>query len=219
MKTLSILAIFATLPLSAERKPLPGQAGNDDVELVASVIVNRDEIKDALGADLGAGYVIARMKVTPKTDKPLPISLDDFTMVSGKDGQRSVALEPGQIAGKGALVVKPATNQPGGYGTATNGPIWGGVGPIGMGTGNRRAADPGVDTKVESGKDEKDNPLLAVLKAKVLPEKESTDPVEGLLYFPIDGKIQPKDLRIIYTGQGGRLIIEFANPPKKKKDK
>ncbi len=217
MKSLLTLAILATLPLCAERKPLPGQAGNDDVELVASVIINPDEIKDALGADLGPGYIVARMKVTPKTDNPLPVSLDDFTMISGKDGQRSVALEPGQIAGKGALVVKPAANQPGGVGTATNGPIWGGV--AGLGGGNRRPADPGVDTKVESGKDQKDNPLLPILKAKVLPEKESTDPVEGLLYFTIDGKVQPKDLRILYTGKGGRLIIEFQNPPKKKKEK
>jgi hypothetical protein len=218
MKYFLVLTLAAATAFSGERKPLPGQAGNDDVELVASIIVNRDEIKDVLGADLGAGYVVARMKVTPKTDKPLAISLDDFTIISSKDGQRSVALAPGEIAGKGALVVRPAANQPGGAGTATNGPLWGGIGGFGIGSGNHSSRDPGVDTKVESGKDQKDNPLLAVLKSKVLPEKESTDPVEGLLYFPIDGKIQPKDLRIVYKGEAGRLIVEFANPPKKKKD-
>ena len=215
MKPILILATLPFLVFSGERKPLPGQAGNDDVELVASVMIDRDEIKEALGADLGAGYVVARMKVTPKTDKPLAVSLDDFTMISRKDGQRSVALEPGQIAGKGALIVKRAPNQPGGAGTATNGPIWGGVGPISTGVGNHGGADGGLDTRVESGKGEKDSPLLAVLKAKVLPDKESTDPVEGLLYFPIDGKIKPKDLTIIYKGPAGKLIIEFENPKKK----
>ena len=214
MKYALALTLLAVTAFPGERKPLPGQAGNDDVELVASVIIGRDEIKDALGADLGEGYVVARMKVTPKTEMPLPVSLDDFTMICGKDGQRSVALAPGQIAGKGALVVKRAANQPGGFGTATNGPIWGGIGPV-SGGGNHAGPDPGLDTKVESSKGEKDNPLLGVLKAKCLPEKESADPVEGLLYFPIDGKVKPKDLRIVYTGKAGRLIIEFANPPKK----
>ena len=32
------------------------------------------------------------------------ISPDDFTIISRKDGQRSVALSPGQIAGTGALI-------------------------------------------------------------------------------------------------------------------
>ena len=218
MKYISLIALIA-IPLPAfagDRKPLPGQAGNDDIELVASVIIDRDEIKQALGADIGAGYVVARMKVTPKTDKPLAVSLDDFTMISRKDGQRSVALEPGQIAGKGALIVKRAPEQPGGFGTATNGPIWGGIGPVrGSGAGNSGGVDSGVDTHIESGKDQKDNPLLAVLQAKMLPEKESSEPLEGLLYFPIDGKIRPKDLAIIYKGQAGKLIMEFANPKKK----
>jgi len=212
MKRIFIVIAIGTLGLAFERKPLPGQAGNDDIELVGSVIIDRQEIQQALGADLGAGYVVARMKVTPKTEKPLRISADDFTMVSGKDGQRCAALDPGQIAGKGALIVKRAATQPGGAGTATNGPIWGGIGPIQGGSGNHQAASAPVDPHLESGKDQKDNPLLGVLKAKVLPDAESTEPVEGLLYFLIDGKFKPKDLRIIYQGPAGKLIMEFANP-------
>ena len=119
---------------AGDRKPLPGQAGNDDIELVGSVLIERQEVMQAVGMYLGPGYIAVRMKVTPKTDKPLLVSADDFTMICRKDGQRSQALSPGQIAGKGALVVKAAPNQPGGYGTTTNGPIWGGIGGIG---GNR----------------------------------------------------------------------------------
>jgi hypothetical protein len=212
MRVTLILASVFTLAFAGDRKPLPGQAGNDNIELVGSVIIDRQEIQQALGADLGAGYVVARMKVTPKTEKPLRISSDDFTMVSGKDGQRCSALDPGQIAGKGALVVKRAATQPGGAGTRTNGPIWGGIGPIQGGSGNHQAADAPVDPHLESGKDQKDNPLLAVLKAKVVPDTESLEPVEGLLYFLVDGKVKPKDLRIIYQGSAGKLIMEFANP-------
>jgi hypothetical protein len=128
----AILWMIATalIAQAGERKPLPGQAGNDDIEMVASVLIDRDEIHQALGADLGAGYVAVRIKVTPKTEQPLRVSPDDFTMISRKDGQRSVALSPGQVAGKGALVVKAAPSQPGGFGTQSNGPIWGGIGPL-----------------------------------------------------------------------------------------
>jgi hypothetical protein len=218
MKRLFALAVLPLLAMAGERKQLPGQAGNDDVELVGSVIVDRDEIKQALGADLGAGYVIARMKITPKSDDGLRVSPDDFTIISRKDGQRSAALSPGQIAGKGAIVVKAAPSQPGGLGTTTNGPIWGGIGgaPSRMpgnsnGVGNSAGSDGGAEAKVDNSNG-KDNPLLAVLKGKILPDKETKEPVEGLLYFPIDGKIKPKDLAIVYKGPAGKLIMEFANP-------
>jgi hypothetical protein len=211
------LAVFVTvLAFAGDKKPLPGQAGNDDIELVGHMMVDREEIKQALGADLGAGYVAVRMKVTPKTEKPLRISPDDFTIVSRKDGQRSEALSPGQIAGKGALVVKASPNQPGGYGTTTNGPIWGGIGgTVGggrRGRGNSPAADKDAEPQTETKSDEKDNPLLEVLKSKELPDQESLEPAEGLLYFPIDGKIKPKDLAVIYKGPAGKLVMEFANP-------
>ena len=49
----------------------------------------------ALGEELGVGYVVVRMKVTPKTEKPLSISPDDFTIVCRKDGQRSVGAVSG----------------------------------------------------------------------------------------------------------------------------
>jgi len=218
MKPVAPKYVALTLSISLcafawEKKPLPGQAGNDDVELVASVIIDRDDIKQALGgSDLGAGYVVARMKVTPKTEKPLRINPDDFTMVCRKDGQRITALSPGQIAGKGTLVVKAAPDQPGGLGTMTNGPIWGGIGMGRGGGGNSKGAPSGTVEATTVKSDEKDNPLLEVLKVKVLPDTDSLEPVQGLLYFTIDGKIKPKDLAIIYKGAGGRLVMEFANP-------
>jgi hypothetical protein len=214
---LIVLALLCGLAAGGDVKPLPGQAGNDDIELVASVIIDRGEVTQAIGEDLGAGYIAVRMKVTPKTEKPLRISPDDFTIICRKDGQRSVALSPGQIAGTGALVVKPAANQPGGLGTATNGPVWGGVGMgTSRGAGNSASGDRGVETKIDNennkGGKGKDNPLLAALKAKVLADKESLEPIEGLLYFPIEGKVKPKDLAITYKGPAGRLVMEFANP-------
>ena len=213
---LPVALVLVPLSLFAARNPLPGQAGNDDIELVASVIIDREEIKQAVGADLGPGYVVVRMQVTPKTEKPLRISPDDFTIICRKDGQRSVALSPGQIAGTGELVVKAKPSESWGPGTVLNGPIWGGVTPRNS-SGKSQPSDSG-DAKPQQDsqkKDEKDkaaNPLMDALKAKILPDKESLEPVEGLLYFPVDGKFKPKDLAIIYKGPAGRLTMEFANP-------
>jgi len=78
--------------------------------------------------------------------------------------------------------------------------------------GNSAGTDGGVEAKADDGAKEKDNPLLEILKAKQLPDKETLDPQEGLLYFPIEGKIKPKDLAVIYKGPAGKLVMEFANP-------
>jgi hypothetical protein len=190
MKSALILLLTAALSF-AETKPLPNQAGNDDVELAGTVLLDRQAIQDAVGADLGPGYVVVRMTVTPKAGKPLRISPDDFLLLSRKDGDRSPALDPAQFGGgKGGLVVKAAAQQPGGDGTRTNGPIWGGV--------QNRIGDKGSAT-----------PPPPQLKEKQLPDKESKTPVEGLLYFAISGKLKPKDVSLIYTGPAGKLVIDF----------
>lgn len=212
MKPILTLMLSVGCVFAADIKPLPNQAGNDNVELVGTLIMDRQDIQQAIGGDLGAGYLVVRIKCTPKNEESLRISLDDFTLISRKDGERSPAFSPTQIAGAGALVVKPAAKQPGGDGTRTNGPIWGGVsiggvrGPAaGTGTNNKPGA---VDAKIDDSIPE--NPILPLLKQKVLPDTETKDSVEGLLYFSMEGtKLKPKDLSLIYKGTGGRLVMEF----------
>lgn len=201
-----ILLTSAVALLVAEKKPLANQAGNDDIDLTGTVLLERQEVQQALGADLGPRYVLVRIKVTPKADAGLRVGPDDFTLLSRKDGERSPALEPSQIAGKGELVVKAAAQQPGGDGTRTNGPIWGGV-TVRAGS-SKKAADsdtpePKIDNTVE------ENPIIGVLKEKILPDTETKAPVEGLLYFMMDGKLKPKDVSLIYKGPAGKLVIDF----------
>ena len=71
-------ALIGILCLGGERKQLPGQAGNDDVDLEGSVILGHDEITEAIGSDIGEGYVVVRMKVMPKGTNPLRVGPDDF---------------------------------------------------------------------------------------------------------------------------------------------
>ena len=201
-------SLFFLVSLGAAEKKLPiEQTSNDVIEITATPIIDKDEIKQELGSDLGGDIVLVRVQVRPVSDKPVKVSLDDFLLISGKDGQRSEPFAPSQIAGDTALVLTPqgAKNGIGG-----NRPKWSGIaGPFGMGTGSGSSGTSATDTKVESVHSDKPNPLLAVLKEKVLPEKEITEPISGLLYFQMAGKFKPKDLEFHYKGPAGRLALRF----------
>jgi hypothetical protein len=201
-------SLFFLVSLGAAEKKLPiEQTSNDVIEITATPIIDKDEIKQELGSDLGGDIVLVRVQVRPVSDKPVKVSLDDFLLISSKDGQRSEPFAPSQIAGDTALVLTPqgAKNGIGG-----NRPKWSGIaGPFGMGTGSGSSGTSATDTKVESVHSDKPNPLLAVLKEKVLPEKEITEPISGLLYFQMAGKFKPKDLEFHYKGPAGRLALRF----------
>lgn len=200
------ILVFLTVLGAAEKKLPIEQTSNDVIEITATPIIDKDEIRQELGSDLGGDIVLVRVQVRPVSDKPVKISLDDFLLVSSKDGQRSQPFTPSQIAGDAALVLTPqgAKNGIGG-----NRPKWSGIaGPFGMGTGSSGTSG-GTDTKVESVHSDKPNPLLAVLKEKVLQEKEITEPISGLLYFQMVGKFKPKDLEFHYKGPAGQLALRF----------
>lgn len=203
MKRFFLFGAFAgLLCLAGDRKPLPGQAGNDDVDLEGSVILNHDEVTSAIGGDIGEGYVVVRMKVIPKGGKPLRVGPDDFTMISRKDGQRSTALAPSEIAGKGALVVKHGTAD----GSKSSWDAGGIGGMVGSSPGTVQR-DVIKGTQIDDNA--KANPALAALTEKILPDKETKTPIEGLLYFSINGKLKPKDVAVVYKGDAGKLIMEF----------
>jgi hypothetical protein len=188
-----VLGLFAAALLAApqERKPAEARGNTDTVGVDATLLLEPSDMRDALGADLDMGYVIVRVKMSPKGD-PLHISPDDFTLLSRKNGERADALAPAQIASHSALTVRrdtkgrewaQQTNQPGFTGIA----------------GIKRDG---------SGKD--DAALLAALKAKVLPDADAKEPAEGLLYFSLDAsKLKAKDLTLLYKGAGGRITIDF----------
>lgn len=199
----------------------PPSMGNDFVEVTAVPYLTQEEAKSVIGQDPGPGVVVLQVTITPKLGKTLSISPDDFTLLATNDGQKSTPYEPGQIAGKGALVVHSQTGRTGGRfgGGDPNGPIIGGM----PGTGSRprqlpgngtsvgsSAGDTQTDTTVQTQKNKEANtPLLEALKTKMLPRKESDEPISGLLYFPLDGKHKMKDLELLYRGPAGRLELDF----------
>ena len=198
------------------KKTPSGTAQNDSLEVNATVLPDRDAIKQALGSDLGGHYVVVDVQVRPRATKPVAIHLDDFLLRTDKDGERTTPFAPTQIAGRGALVV----SQTGGGGAAFGenpGPVWGGYPgstdrPRRMGGNSPVMGNGGGETSaqatVKSGAGEKEDPLLKVLKEKILPERETDQPTSGLLFFPME-KQKAKDLELIVTTPEGKLNLRF----------
>lgn len=183
-------------------------ASNEQIDVIATISLTEEEVVQKLGADPGKGIVILQVRVIPKTDTPVQISPDDFILLAHDDGERSKPFEPSEIAGNGALVIsdtstaKPKTTSGfGGFG----GMVGGGSGSS---PGNSKAVT--LNSKVDEKK-QGDAKLLEVLKAKELPTKESVQPIEGFLYFPLDGKHKLKNLAVLYRGPAGKLDLEFEH--------
>lgn len=183
-------------------------ASNDQIDVIASISLAEDEVTQKLGADPGKGIVLLQVRVVPKTDTPVQISPDDFILLAHDDGERSKPFEPSEIAGNGALIVSNTSTAK----TKSTSGFGGFGGMVGGGSGS----SPGNSKPValSSKMDEKkqgNEKLLEALKAKELPAKESIAPVEGFLYFPLDGKHKLKNLAVLYRGPAGKLDLEFEH--------
>ncbi len=215
VRNVCLACVFAWGASAAERKPPSGRAATGDVEVTATVYADKQTVTQAVGNDLGGYFIVVQARVEPKGGRKLAVHRDDFLLRSDKDGQKCQPFAPSQIAGRGALVI----TEKGGTGMMAEqgGPVWGGY-PVGM---PRRlggesvsmggAPQTSAEATADSGSKEKDNPLLQVLKDKALPEKETAEPVSGLLYFSLEGKHKPKDLELIYQGPGGKAAIRFRD--------
>ena len=221
MKTRALLALLslAAGAAGAEKAPPSGKASGERIEIEAVVYADKAAVRELIGEELD-GIAVVQLRVVPRGDQDLAVGPDDFLLRSDRDGQRSEPFAPSQIAGNAALVVSSGSSGGGGMVGQENGPIWGGapgtggrprrMGGDGASAGNV-SSDEKVQTSMNSGdKDkDKDNPLLAKLKQKMLPAKKGTEPISGLLYFSLEGKHKPKDLELVYRGPAGKLSIRF----------
>ena len=187
MKLFIIFTILASSLAGADLKSLPNQAGNGNIDLSGTVFVDSKDIERVIGAPMDPGYIVVRIRVEPRMLEAIRISADDFTLVSRKDGERSDALAPSQIGGPANLILRSKTRYDGSPGVS-----------------NTSVAVTPVETKKapESG-------LVKVLESKMLADRETKDPVEGLLYFLLEGKNKPKDLGLLYKGPAGHLSMDF----------
>ena len=220
MRVAAIGLACSLLLCGADKKVPLKSAENGSVEITATAFADRESVKQVLGSELGGHYIVVEVRLTPKDAAKVAVHLDDFTLRTDKDGERTTPFAPSQIAGKGALVISQGGSSGGGTSAEPVGPSYGGgpyggplggppiMGPGGIGVGGGSDASGEVAAKMNNGAKDKPNPMLEVLKQKVLPEKETDAPVSGLLYFPME-KQKVKDLELIYTTPSGKLSVRF----------
>lgn len=185
-------------------------ASNEQVDLEATIIMSPEEVAQKLGMSPGDGIVLLQVKVTPRVDTPISISPDDFILLAHNDGERSKPFAPSEIAGPGAMVENTKN------GKTKKGGVMGGVGGLMVEGAGNGISSPGnsapvtVTTQMDQKKQGNEK-LLEVLKVKQLPATDTTKPVEGLLYFPLDGKHKLKDMVVLYRGAAGKMDLEFVH--------
>ncbi|MEX2262751.1 MAG: hypothetical protein WD696_12415 [Bryobacteraceae bacterium] len=217
LRALAASLVCCVTLLADDKKPVISRAGNDLVAVTASVLSLKD-VAAALGSDLGGYFVVVQVSVEPRSGAPLPVYRDDFLLRTDRDGEKSTPFAPSQIAGSGAMVIS-STGEGGAVMGDSRGPVWGGY-PGSTDRPRRMGGDGGVIgnsggagtaraslTTMETGKE---NPLLAALADKILPEdKECKEEISGLLYFPMEPKQKLKHLELIYTTPAGKLNLRF----------
>jgi hypothetical protein len=198
---------------AADKGPPKGEAASKTLRLEATAYLDKTSIQQAVGSPIDEGIVVVTVTLTPSPGQKLTIDRDDFLLRSDKDGQKCTPYAPSQIAGSGTLRVKTGYGG-GGLATQENRPAWGGIGGIGFpssgsGIGNSASTEEAVASVEQDSGKQKENPLLRVLKQKILPEKEIAEPITGQLYFLLEGKHKPKDIELLYKTTDGRLSVRF----------
>ena len=199
------LLLAATLAAGKPKNTGTFKTSDQSVEITATPVLDREQIKEMLGSDLDGHYILLNVTVTPKFGKEIDVRRDDFTLKTDKDGDRARPFVASQIAGKGALVVSErAAGTSGGpqFGSPYDYPAYG----AGVGGGPTQVTE--AQAKMQTGA-KGDSPLMKVLNEKILPEKKTDSaPVSGLLYFPME-KQKQKDLELIYDSPDGKLRLRF----------
>jgi hypothetical protein len=219
MRHLLVFAAACCL-VAAEKAPPSGEAVNKDAKIQATLHIDKQAIAKAVGDELPPGIVVVEVKMFPPAGGRLSINRDDFLLRSDRDGQRAMPYTPSQIAGSSVLVVRDSGSSS--VATQSNGPIWGGLGGgaprrmpgNGSAIGNTAGAT-AASADVQADGKAKADPLLPLLEQKILPEKDSSEPVSGQLYFLLEGKQKIKDIELLYRTSAGRLSVRFKLPDSK----
>ncbi len=186
-------------------------AGNDNVDITVTLTLPEPEVTEKLGVDAGPGIVLAEVRVANKTDHAIQVSPDDFILLAHDDGERYHAFTPNEIAGKGAMVLKTAPSRTGSIGAQPNTTVVAGIYIPRKTTPAKDSKDGGDNSGQMDSKSAGNEKLLEALKAKQLKGGDTTDSVEGYLYFPLDGKHKLKNMAVLYRGPAGKLDLEFEH--------
>jgi hypothetical protein len=191
--TLAVLLLSVTAFISvgsAEKKRPQGEGENETVAIYASVVAP-EELDQEFHTTFHNSFTVLEVRVKPKGDKPVEVSLDDFILRSESDGDHSGALAAAQVVDGGALVIRQT------FSDRTNAQS----APMIAGTK--------VEMKDDLNKGVTGTPeFLAGLKKRILGEGSITEQETGLLFFPLEKK-KARSLVLSYAAPGGKLRIQF----------
>jgi hypothetical protein len=120
--------------------------------------------------------VVVNVRLAPKNNEKIKVFRDDFQLRTDRDGERSKPFAASQIAGRGAG--GDALPMRGRRRRENGGPVFGGgIGGMGVGGIGNSGSTISISAKIDSGSKNKENPLLGVLKEKILAEKEIDEPI------------------------------------------
>jgi hypothetical protein len=199
-----------SLATGKEKEAARGQSENSAVAVSATAYTTKEQIDGLLGSDMGGFYTVVQITVTPKAGS-LKIDIDDFLLRSFKDGQKSNPLTAGEIAGSADIVVHEVKVGPRGPGADNGGTVYspGGMASgVGVGSPGSSATQNTISAAPKPQGKGKPNPMLDVLKQKILAKQETDKPVSGLLIFPLE-KQRPKDLELVYHTPAGPIKVSF----------
>ncbi|HNY40987.1 MAG TPA: hypothetical protein PKJ41_11350 [Bryobacteraceae bacterium] len=228
MKTQAITAVLVLAPILGAQTMLPaGTAEDGRARIEAKLLLTRDAMKAALGADPGENVVIVEVKYTPVKTGKYYLDHDEFLLRTDNDGQRAKPMFPTQLAGSAVMVIGSRGGTQGQVGTQQRRVPYGIPGGSGYpstlpGTqppivGSSTADNSEATASIEEGKTSPEQKaLLKALTDKRLPEGEVEGPVSGLLYFVYEGKHKLKHYEFIYRKAPPRLSVRFIDPSSKK---
>jgi hypothetical protein len=223
MNTIFLLLAFLAPPIT-------GEGQDQKIKIEAQIWLDRAEMKQATGIDPGPGFMVVKVKLTPGKGEIVDLNRDDFLLRSDKDGEKSRPFEPTQIAGSSVMVISSKGGSQGevmsqqrripmGLPVPTGGDPRGVPGqglPVPNEAPNVGSATTDTSEAQASFEDKKgDKNLLELLKQKQLPDGEIKEPVEGLLYFQIEGKHKVKHFELVYRKAPPRVHLRFVEPKKK----
>jgi len=166
--------------------PPTGHASDGSVE-VNAVFLDAVAVQQTAHSDFNNLYTVIEVTVTPKGGKPVDVQPDDFLLRINSNSDSSGPMAASQIYGAGNALVLHSTKET--IGITPANPGYTGL-SITQGTASVYADE------------------INALQSKMLPAKNTSDPVTGLLFFPI-AKKKPKDLDLVYSTPNGKLHISF----------
>jgi hypothetical protein len=210
----ALAAPKGTVPRSSANR-YPVHAQNDGTS-VGARLLSAEEARKTFVAEINRCCVVVELAIYPEKDKPIPVSLDSFTLrrvgneaatkpssakvvsatlqKSARE-QRDISVSPTVGVGyESGNVYDPVT------GAQRRGGVYTSTG-VGVGIGSK-GSDPGSS--------EKDRAVMETeLSEKGLPEGATATPVAGYLYFPISrAKKSTYQLECMLNGKNVKLNFQ-----------